>query len=164
MQFLTSLNARLARWAMYIAVASLLGITALVFYGVVMRYVFHDAPAYVEQLALILVICVAMFAASAGVREAGHIGMDSLVVILPAKAQFVIGIIVGILSIIFGIALFLGSLQMAVAVYNSIIPTLNISEAVRYTPCVIAGVLIVLFSIEHLIAMVQGKEVEPSWY
>ncbi|MEC5398837.1 TRAP transporter small permease [Uliginosibacterium sp. H1] len=164
MNWLTRLNARLSRMAMYIAVAALLGITALVLWGVVMRYVFHDAPPYVEQLALILVISVAMFAAAAGVREAGHIGMDSLVVILPKKAQFAIGVIVGLLSVLFGIVLFAGSLQMAIAVYRNMIPTLDISEAVRYTPCVIAGVLIVLFSIEHLIAMFTGKEVEPSWY
>ncbi|KAF7600258.1 MAG: C4-dicarboxylate ABC transporter permease [Candidatus Dactylopiibacterium carminicum] len=164
MNWLTRLNARLSRWAMYVAVAALLGITALVLWGVVMRYVFHNAPPYVEQLALILVISVAMFAASAGVREAGHIGMDSLVVILPKKVQFIIGVIVGLLSIAFGVVLFAGSLQMALAVYSNMIPTLDISEAVRYAPCVIAGVLIVLFSIEHLIAMFTGKEVEPSWY
>lgn len=164
MDWLTSLNARLSRWALYIAVAALLSIVAVVFFGVVMRYVFHDAPPWVEQVALILVITVAMFAASATVREAGHIGMDSMVVILPLKAQFVIGIIVGLLTIAFGIILFAGSLQMAVAVHNIIIPTLGIPQSVRYAPCVIAGLLIVLFSIEQLVAMVQGKEVVQSWH
>ena len=48
-------------------------------YGVVLRYVFNDAPPYVEQVALLLVISVAMFGAAAGVRDAGHIGLDSLV-------------------------------------------------------------------------------------
>jgi TRAP-type C4-dicarboxylate transport system permease small subunit len=30
-------------------------------------------------------------------------------------------------------------------------------------PLIIAGVLIVLFSIEHIIANLQGRVVEPSW-
>jgi TRAP-type C4-dicarboxylate transport system permease small subunit len=164
MSWLTALNARLSRWALYIAVAALLSIVAVVFYGVVMRYVFHDAPPWVEQVALILVITVAMFAASATVREAGHIGMDSMVIMLPEKAQFAIGVLVGLLTIAFGIVLFAGSLQMALAVHSIIIPTLGVPQSIRYTPCVIAGILIVLFSIEQLIAMWQGKEVVQSWH
>jgi TRAP-type transport system small permease protein len=164
MDWLTSLNARLSRWALYVAVAALLSIVAVVFYGVVMRYVFHDAPPWVEQVALILVITVAMFAASATVREAGHIGMDSMVILLPPRAQFAIGVVVGLLTIAFGVILFVGSLQMALAVSNIFIPTLGVSQSIRYAPCVFAGVLIVLFSIEQLLAMVQGKEVMQSWH
>lgn len=163
MSWLTSLNARLSRWALYIAVTALLGIVAVVFFGVVMRYAFHDAPPWMEQVALILVITVAMSAASVTVREAGHIGMDSLVIMLPPAGQKAIGILVGLLTIAFGVILFWGAGQMALAVADNSIPTLGISESVRYAPCVIAGVLIVLFSIEQLIAMLHGKEVMPSW-
>lgn len=149
---------------MYTAVAALLGIVAVVVWGVIMRYVFNDAPPYVEQIALILVITVAMFGAAAGVRDEGHIGMESLVGLLPEKFQFWIGTIVGLLSITFGAVLFWGCLQMALSVYSNTIPTLGISEALRYTPPVIAGVLIILFSIEHLIAMFTKKEVIQSWH
>jgi TRAP-type C4-dicarboxylate transport system permease small subunit len=41
---------------------------------------------------------------------------------------------------------------------------LNLSEAVRYVPLVLSGTLIILFSIEHLVALLQGKEVEPAWH
>src|SRR5690242_5927890 len=85
---LTALNALLSRLAMYIACACLAGLLIVVVYGVVQRYVFNNAPPYVEQVALLLVISVAMFGASAGVRDAGHIGMDSLVMVLPPRAQF----------------------------------------------------------------------------
>lgn len=163
MSWLTSLNAKLSRWALYIAVTALLSIVAVVFFGVVMRYVFHDAPPWMEQVALILVITVAMSAASVTVREAGHIGMDSLVIMLPPAGQKAIGVLVGVLTIAFGVILTWGTLQMAFAVADNTIPTLGISEATRYAPCVVAGVLIVLFSIEQLIAMLQGKEVTPSW-
>ena len=164
MTWLTSLNARLSRWALYVAVAALLSIVAVVFYGVVMRYLFHSAPPWMEQVALILVITVAMSAASVTVREDGHIGMDSLVIILPESVQKVIGVIVGLLTITFGVILFWGSLEMAMAVDDNMIPTLGIPESVRYAPCVIAGVLIVLFAVEQLIAMHQGKEVVKSWH
>ena len=47
MKWLTALNSRLSRWAMYIAVAGLLGIVAVVVWGVVKRYIFNDAQPYV---------------------------------------------------------------------------------------------------------------------
>lgn len=85
---LKTLNGALSRLTMYIACTCLVGLLGVVIYGVVMRYVFNNAPPYVEQVALLLVISVAMFGASAGVRDAGHIGLDSLVNILPKAVQF----------------------------------------------------------------------------
>jgi TRAP-type C4-dicarboxylate transport system permease small subunit len=43
------------------------------------------------------------------------------------------------------------------------IPTLGISEGWHYAPLVLSGALIVLFSIEHIIANVQRQEVVPAW-
>jgi TRAP-type transport system small permease protein len=164
MNWLTALNARLSRWTMYLACICLAGLLTVVVYGVVLRYVFNDAPPYVEQVALLLVISVAMFGASAGVRDAGHIGMDSLVLILPERVQFWCEVAVFILSIMFALALLAGGAEMATSTRDNTIPTLGISEAIRYLPVMIAGVLITLFSIEHLIALFAGKEVVPSWH
>ncbi|MDR2113601.1 MAG: TRAP transporter small permease [Candidatus Accumulibacter sp.] len=164
MQWFTDLNARLSRWALYIAVAALLGIVGVVICSVFWRYVLNNAPAWSEQVALILVICVAMFGAAAGVRDEGHIGMESLVGLLPKKMQFWIGNIVGFFTIVFGVAVTWGCGRMAEAVWNIGIPTLGISEAWRYAPCIVSGILIVLFSIEHLIAMYTNEKVVPSWH
>jgi TRAP-type transport system small permease protein len=164
MSLLTAVNARLSRWAMYIACACLLGLLGVVVYGVVLRYVFNNAPAYVEQVALLLVISVAMFGAAAGVRDAGHIGLDSLVAMLSTRVQFWCSLIVFVLSIVFGLALMAGSVEMAVSTYASTIPTLGLSEAWRYLPVVVGGILIAAFSIEHLIARVKGTKVIRSWH
>jgi TRAP-type C4-dicarboxylate transport system permease small subunit len=164
MSLFSQLNAKLSRWTMYLACICLVGLLGVVVYGVVMRYVFNDAPPYVEQVALLLVISVAMFGASAGVRDAGHIGMDSLVRTLPAKAQFWCKFIVYILSIAFAVALFFGGAEMAVSTHDATIPTLGLSEATRYLPVLVAGVLITMFSLEHLIAQFTGHEVVPSWH
>ena len=164
MNWLTELNARLSRWAMYIAVAGLLGIVGVVVGSVIWRYVLNDAPSWSEQVALLLVINVAMFGAAAGVRDEGHIGMESLIGLLPKTFQFWVGNLVGIITIVFGAILSWGCTMMAISVWDNKMPTLGISEAYRYMPCIAAGVLIILFSIEHLIAMFSDKEVVPSWH
>ena len=164
MHWLNAVNSRLSRWAMYLACACLSGLLAVVVYGVVLRYVFNDAPPYVEQVALLLVISVAMFGAAAGVRDAGHIGLDSLVVVLPERVQFWCSIVVFVLAAVFGLTLLVGSVEMALSTHGSTIPTLGISEAYRYLPVLAGGLLIAAFSIEHLIAKLAGTEVVRSWH
>ena len=164
MKLLTAVNSRLSRWAMYIACACLLGLLSVVVYGVVLRYVFNNAPPYVEQVALLLVISVAMFGAAAGVRDAGHIGLDSLVAMLSTRIQFWCSLVVFVLSIVFGLALLAGSVEMAISTYASTIPTLGLSEAWRDLPVMLGGTLIAVFSIEHLIARLRGTKVIRSWH
>ena len=164
MPWLTALNARLSRWTMYLACLCLVGLLSVVVYGVVLRYVFNNAPPYVEQVALLLVISVAMFGASAGVRDAGHIGLDSLVAVLPKRAQFWCQVAVYAMAMVFAATLFAGGAEMAMSTHNSTIPTLGLSEAWRYMPVLAAGALIALFSVEHLIAHFTGSKVVPSWH
>jgi TRAP-type C4-dicarboxylate transport system permease small subunit len=161
---LTRLNRTLSRWTLYLACLCLVGLLSVVIYGVVLRYVFNDAPSYVEQVALLLVVSVAMFGASAGVRDAGHIGLDSLVKVLPDVVQFWCKFVVYLLVICFALALLAGGTLMAISTYASTIPTLGLSEAFRYLPVLISGVLIILFSIEHLLAQFSGAKVVPSWH
>jgi len=164
MRLLTALNARLSRWAMYMACACLAGLLCVVVYGVVLRYVMNDAPPYVEQVALLLVVSVAMFGAAAGTRDAGHIGLDSLVRRLSERWQFWCAVGTFVLGTVFGATLLWGSAEMAASTHASTIPTLGISEAYRYVPVFIGGLLIALFSLEHLLARVRGTEVIQSWY
>ena len=164
MNWLTAVNSRLSRWAMYVACACLVGLLAVVVYGVVLRYVFNNAPPYVEQVALLLVISVAMFGAAAGVRDAGHIGLDSLVALLSQRVQFWCSAVVFVLGIVFGAALLAGSAEMAISTSASTIPTLGLSEAFRYLPVSLGGLLIAAFSLEHLIARFARTEVRRSWH
>ena len=164
MKWLTAMNTRLSRWAMYIACTGLAGLVCVVDYSVIGRYVFNDSPVFAEQAALLLVITVAMFGASAGVRDAGHIGMDSLVALLPKSMHKHIDFVVGWINITFGAVLLIGCVMMARSVYHADIPTLGISEAFRYLPPICAGFMIILFSIEHLIALFTNEKVVKSWH
>jgi TRAP-type C4-dicarboxylate transport system permease small subunit len=84
--------------------------------------------------------------------------------VLPHQAQFWCSAVVHLLSIVFALSLLAGGYQMGLSTYASTIPTLGLSEAYRYLPVVSAGVLITLFSTEHIVALFKSEKVIPSWH
>lgn len=156
--WLCALNARLSHWVLRAACLCLAGLGIVVVYGVVMRYAFNDPPPYVEQVALMLVICVAMFGAAAGVHDVGHIGLDSVVKLLPPKARLACKVACELLVMAFAVLLLTGGIEMAWSTQHDTIPTLGVSESVRYVPAIIAGILIILFSTQHLLLLFVRKD------
>lgn len=158
MRFMKRPNDFLVHVLVIVASVSLAALCLLVIYSVVMRYVFSDAPDFVEPIALLLVIVIAMFGAALKVRESGHIGLDSLVKKLPPKGQIVAEAFQQICLIVLSVAIFLGCLQMAETTMEDRIPILGLPEALRYVIPVIASACIALFSFEHLLALFARKQ------
>ena len=161
---LTRLNARLARWGAYVSVAGLIAIVAVVAWQVFGRYVLNSSPTWTETLALVLVLYVTLIGAAVGVRDAGHLGMESLLVMLPAEPRRWLGVAIHVLVGVFGAAMVWNGWILGASVAAYKLANLGLSEAVRYAPLVISGALIVLFSIEHVIALVFREEVVPAWH
>ncbi|WP_047838752.1 TRAP transporter small permease [Burkholderia gladioli] len=153
MRFIKHSNDVLFMALAVIASASLVVLTALVFYAVVMRYVFNNAPDFVEPIALLLVIVIAMFGAAMKVRDGGHIGLDSFVRRLSPKGQSIIHGFQHLCLMAFAVALILGCLEMAETTFEDRIPIIGLPEAVRYLIPLPAGIAIILFSLEHLLAL-----------
>jgi TRAP-type C4-dicarboxylate transport system permease small subunit len=157
MSFLKLPNDILFRMLTVLASIALAVLTVLVFYGVIMRYVFASAPDFVEPIALLLVIMIAMFGAALKVRERGHIGLDSLVKNLSPKGKLIAEAFQHLCLIALGAAIFFGCLQMAETTIDDRIAILGVPEAVRYVIPVVASTCIVLFSLEHLLALFARK-------
>lgn len=160
---LTRFNARLARVGMYLAVAGLFVIVAIVAFQVFGRYVLNSSPTWTENLALVLILYVTLVGAAVGVRDAGHIGMESLLVLLPEGPRNRIEMVIHVLVAVFGCAMAWNGWILGVSVAPYKLANINLSEGVRYVPLVLSGAMIVLFSLEHFIALVKGEEVEPAW-
>lgn len=160
---LTRVNACIARYGMYFSVAGLFVIVAIVAFQVFGRYVLNDSPTWAENLALVLILYVTLIGAAVGVRDAGHIGMESLLVLVPEGLRHKIEMLIHILVAIFGGAMIYNGWILGVSVAPYKLSNINLSEAVRYVPLVLSGALIILFSIEHLLALINGTEVEPAW-
>ena len=164
LRLLTPINAWIARLCMFAAVAGLLVIVAVVAWQVFGRYVLNDTPTWAESMALVLVLYVTMLGAAVGVRDAGHIGLESLLVLVPDGLRRQMELLIYALVGIFGGVMAWHGASLAQSVMSYAIPTLGLPEGINYIPLVLAGTLIALFSLEHILALILGKEVVPSWH
>jgi TRAP-type C4-dicarboxylate transport system permease small subunit len=159
----TRFCATLSKLSLMLAVAGLIVLIACVQYQVIGRYVFNDTPTWAEALALLLVLYITALGLAVGVRDAGHIGMDSIVSLLPEKLRLKLEILIHVLVGFFGALMAYNGYLWASIKWNDQKPMLGIPSSMDYVPLIIAGVLVVLFTIEHVIALIQGKEVVPAW-
>jgi TRAP-type C4-dicarboxylate transport system permease small subunit len=160
---LTKFCAALAKLSLMTAVALLLLLILCVQWQVFGRYVLNDTPTWAENLALLLVLFVTAFGLAVGVRDAGHIGLESLVVLLPEKWQRRIEFLIHTLVGLFGALMVFGGWTWAMAKWGEKKPMLPVPDGIDYVPIVIAGALVLLFSIEHIVALARGQRVEPAW-
>ncbi len=160
---LTRFCAAIARLSLMIAVTLLIILILCVQWQVFGRYVLNDTPTWAENLALLLVLFVTAFGVAVGVRDAGHIGLESLVILLPRAWQRRIEFLIHLLVGGFGVLMVKSGWLWASVKWGSKKPMLPVPDGIDYVPIIIAGALIVLFSFEHAVAIVRGQEVEPAW-
>jgi TRAP-type transport system small permease protein len=144
----TKICATLSKICLVLAVIGLIGVILCVQWQVIGRYIFNDTPTWAEAFALLLVLFVTAFGVAVGVRDAGHIRVEVLIHVLVGS---------------FGALMVYGGWQWMVAKWGEKKPMLPVPDGIDYLPVVIAGALIVLFSVEHILALLDGKVVEPAW-
>ncbi len=159
----TKFCAALSKLSLVLAVVGLIAVILCVQWQVFGRYVLNDTPTWAEALAMLLILYVTAFGVAVGVRDSGHIGLESLVMLLPAvwqkRAELLIHTLVGI----FGALMVYGGYIWMAAKWGEKKPMLPVPDGIDYLAIVICGVLIVLFSIEHIVANLRGQTVEPAW-
>jgi TRAP-type transport system small permease protein len=159
----TKFCAALSKLSLVLAVIGLLAVVLCVQYQVIGRYIFNDTPTWAEALAMLLVLFVTAFGLAVGVRDAGHIGLESMVALLPDRWRRRVELLIHALVGLFGALMVKGGWLWMAAKWGEKKPMLPVPDGIDYLPVVIAGALIVLFSIEHIIAILRGEEVVPAW-
>ena len=154
----------LSKASLILAIFCLIGIIVSVQIQVVGRYVFNDTPTWAEALALQLVLYVTALGVAVGVRDAGHIGLESMVSLLPESMRLKLEILIHVLVAVFGGIMVQSGMLWTRLKWGELDPMLGLPVGIDYLSLVIAGVLIVMFSIEHIVALLRGEEVVPSWY
>jgi TRAP-type C4-dicarboxylate transport system permease small subunit len=128
------------------------------------RYVLNNSPTWTEILALVVVLYVTCLAAAVGVRDGRHIGMESLLLYAPLAVRKWADVLVCLGMIVFGVSMAYGGAILAEAMMPYLNPGLPISQGWSYVPLAGGGLLIVLFSVERIVARVLNLEVVPSWH
>lgn len=154
----------LSKASLMLAVLLLLAVIVAVQVQVVGRYVFNDTPTWAEALALQLVLYVTALGVAVGVRDAGHIGLESLVTLLPERFRLKIEVLIHAFVGLFGALMVQSGWMWTTLKWSDLKPILGVPVGMDYAALVVAGALIVLFSIEHILALLRGEDVEPSWY
>ncbi len=153
----------ISRFALWFSATGLALMTVVIGWQVWGRYVLNDSPQWTERFSLLLMLYYIMLAAAVGVRERFHLGLVFVVHALPPRprrvAEIAAHLVVGAFG---GFMAWYGS-SIAVATWSHTIPTLGLPTGSSYLPFPIAGVLIVLFSLEHILNALTGSEVKSTW-
>jgi TRAP-type C4-dicarboxylate transport system permease small subunit len=160
----TRLCAALSKGALVLAIIGLIALILCVQYQVIGRYLLNDTPTWAEALALLLVSYVTALGVAVGVRDAGHIGLESIISLLPERLRLKLEILVHALVGLFGGLMLQSGWLWTSMKWSERKPMLPVPAGMDYLPLVIAGALILLFSVEHIIALWRGTVVEPAWH
>ena len=142
---------RLARLAIIIASASLVGMALVEGWQVFARYVLNNSPSWTEPVALLLMSTVMMFGAAVGTRNDAHFGFFVAVDAAPLRVRRallalarLIAAAIGLLLAIWGGELLLDSWPVPMA--GAPLP-----QGLVFLPFSVGGALIALFAIERLV-------------
>ncbi|MFP8778809.1 TRAP transporter small permease [Hydrogenophaga sp. RWCD_12] len=156
--------ARISKFCLVMAIIGLISLILSVQTQVVGRYVFNDTPTWTEALALQLVLYITALGVAVGVRDAGHIGLESLVSLLPEWMRLKVEVLIHLLVAVFGAVMGWSGWMWTRLKWDELDPMLGLPAGLDYLALVIAGALIVLFSFEHILALLRDEEVIPAWH
>lgn len=141
-----------------VAGVSLVVLTVIFGWLVFGRYVLNSTPTWVEQVSLLLIMCIGFLGAAVGVHKNTHLGVSLFREISPRPIRRAFEFISYVTLLVFGAVMMVNSYDLVVFKWGNDIPLLNIPEGVRAIPIMLCGGFVFLFSIGHLIHFFKGIE------
>jgi TRAP-type C4-dicarboxylate transport system permease small subunit len=132
--------------------------TGIITWQIFDRYILNDSPNWSEKLSIFIMNWYVLLAVAVGVHESFHLGIDLVRNKMPATLKKFIDVSIYLLIGYFACSMFIYGIALMTQTWTHVIPSLGISTAWSYLPLPISGVLIVLFSIEHLLLIFTSKE------
>jgi TRAP-type C4-dicarboxylate transport system permease small subunit len=152
--------ARLTRLAadglLALAALGLVAMTLIIGWQVFGRYGLGSSPTWSDPAALTLMIWFVTLAAAAGVREGFHIRIVALEEAVPKPVGRAMRVLSHLVVGGCGAALAFWGAQLVVRTWGYDMPGLGIPRGAAYAGLPLAGVLIVLFSLERVIEELAG--------
>jgi TRAP-type C4-dicarboxylate transport system permease small subunit len=144
-------------------VASMLMLmTVFIFYQIIMRYIFNDAPSWTEEAARYLFIWSSFVAAGMGVREHVHIGIDAVVNILPPPMRRLTQYLVAVIILALGVFLTWYGWKVVGITYSQLSPAIGLPIGIVYSAAPCMGMLMVLFSLLDIVALNKKRDIKAA--
>ncbi len=141
-----------------VAGVALVAMTLMFAWLVFGRYVLNDTPTWVEQVSHLLLMVIAFLGAAVGVRQDTHLSVVLFRTAVPTKVRTVFVFITDVLMAGFGSLMFVYGLELTKFKWNTLIPLIQVPEGFRSLPLTICGALIFLYSSNHLIRLLLGRD------
>jgi TRAP-type C4-dicarboxylate transport system permease small subunit len=143
--------------ALWVSGAGLVIMTAAIGWQVFGRFVLNDTPTWTEPVSLLLMLYYILLAAAVGVHERFHLSLDLFRSLVPEATRRGFDIVNHLVVGGFGLAMAWYGAALVRATWAAKIPVLDLPQGVSYLPLPLAGGLIALFALEHLLILLSGQ-------
>jgi TRAP-type C4-dicarboxylate transport system permease small subunit len=142
-----------------LCIVAFAGLVVIVAWQVFTREVLNNSAPWTQEAAQYTFVVLAVLAAAYVFSERGHIAVEILIEKLPARVQTVMGIVIELIVMFFIILTFIiGGFRVAENAWNQDISTLPLSVGQVFLVLPIAGIIIIFYSVAHVIGILAGVE------
>jgi len=146
----------LGRIGLALAGTLVVGMVAVIFLQVIVRYVVKSSVTWTEPGAVMIMGWFIFIGAAVGVREGYHLAFDVVLYFIPEKLKHIFFSISDLVIMAFGVGMVWFGVELAAKTAHNKIPSLGISGAFDFLPLVVGGALMILFTIERLARRAAG--------
>jgi TRAP-type C4-dicarboxylate transport system permease small subunit len=140
-----------ARCAIAIACAALIGMTLVEGWQVFARYVLNDSPSWTEPVALLLMSAAMMFGAAVGVRSESHFGFFLILHVAAPALRTALVVIARLIVISIGLLLAYWGGVLLMDGWSIRMAGAPLPQGLYFLPICVGGALIALFALERLL-------------
>jgi TRAP-type C4-dicarboxylate transport system permease small subunit len=149
----------LANIALAVASLALIGMVVIEGWQVLARYVFNDSPSWTEPVALLLINTTMMFSAPVGVRNGTHFGFKVLVHRAAPNLGRLMRLFAHVITGMIGALLAWYGSVMVLDTWPVKLAGAALRQGILYLPLSLGGILIIVFSLEHLVGELSSRHV-----
>ncbi|MFY2764008.1 TRAP transporter small permease [Arenimonas sp. MALMAid1274] len=146
---------RLAKLAIVIAAAALVGLVAVQGWQVFARYVINDSPSWTEPVTLLLLSTAMSLAAAAGVHTQRHFRFNLLADAAGPRAQRALAAASELVVVLIGGFLAVGAARLWLDGLDVRMAGAPMPQSIAYLPLALGGALMVVFGFARLAAALR---------
>lgn len=146
----------------FIAGATMLGITIVLFAGVMWRYVFGDPLGWSDEVARLMFVWLAFVGAAVGVKRRLHASVSILTARISSSAQRAVSIftliVMAALALVF---VYVGSIETWTNFGQESMPVSGLPTGWLYLAVPVSGTLMIVYMVPQAWALLLRRRLEP---